>query len=277
MAKLVKNGISIEQTTCQPPFGALRLLQQWGTLAQAPPTSQRSRQAMERQRVPLQHQLTDRGFEWGTPVFIRIFKVERVLELWLRKSTGYALFKSYTICTYGGKELGPKLRQGDGRAPEGFYYVTPKQMNPFSRFHLAFNLGYPNLYDQAHGRTGSALMVHGNCVSIGCFAMTDPSMEEIYTLADAALRYGQPYFRVHIFPFRMNQRNMHRYRGSRWIEFWRNLKVGHDWFADHDHTPPNVVIHKGRYCFENMRSEGAEGVKSFGNNYYAWQQRSKED
>jgi murein L,D-transpeptidase YafK len=218
--------------------------------AQTPPSSPRSREAIARQRGPLQRQLAARDFKWGAPLFIRIFKAERILEVWLKKPSGYEHFKSFPICTYGGKGLGPKLRQGDGQAPEGFYFVTPNRMNPFSRFHLAFNLGYPNPYDRARGRTGSALMVHGSCVSIGCFAMTDHAMETIYTLADAALRYGQPFFRVHIFPFRMNQRNMQHHCKSPWIGFWRNLKDGYDWFDEHHHTPPNVVLGKGRYCFE---------------------------
>ncbi len=218
--------------------------------AQGPPSSPRSRKAIARQRAPLQRQLAARGFEWGAPLFIRIFKAERVLEVWLKKPSGYERFKSFPICTYGGKGLGPKLRQGDGKAPEGFYFVTPNRMNPFSRFHLAFNLGYPNPYDRAHGRTGGALMVHGSCVSIGCFAMTDRSMETIYTLADAALRNGQPFFRVHIFPFRMNLRNMRYHCKSPWVDFWRNLKDGYDWFAAHHLAPPNVVSDSGRYCFE---------------------------
>lgn len=219
-------------------------------VAQTPISSPRARQAIARQRGPLQRQLAARGFAWGAPLFIRIFKAERILEVWLQKPSGYDRFSSFSICTYGGKGLGPKLSQGDGRAPEGFYFVTPNRMNPFSRFHLAFNLGYPNRYDRAHGRTGGALMVHGGCISIGCFAMTDRTMETVYTLADAALRNGQPFFRVHIFPFRMNQRNMQRHRRSLWIGFWRNLKDGYDWFAEHHHTPPNVVLDKGRYGFE---------------------------
>jgi murein L,D-transpeptidase YafK len=219
-------------------------------IAQTPPSSPCSRRAIARQRGPLQRQLAAKGFEWGAPLFIRIFKDEGVLEVWLKKPSGFERFRSFSICTYGTKGLGPKLKQGDGKAPEGFYFVTPNRMNPFSRFHLAFNLGYPNPYDRAHGRTGGALMVHGSCISIGCFAMTDRSMETIYTLADAALRNEQPFFRVHIFPFRMNRRNMQRHRGSLWIGFWRNLKAGYDWFTDHHHTPPNVVLDKGRYCFE---------------------------
>jgi murein L,D-transpeptidase YafK len=215
------------------------------------PSSLKARQAVERHRTPLVHQLTARQIQWGSPIFIRIFKSEKILEVWLKRTEGYVPFASYPICTYGGKGAGPKTRKGDGRAPEGFYFVTPRQMNPFSHYHLAFNLGYPNIYDRCHGRTGAALMVHGHCVSIGCFAMTDPAMEAIYTLADAALRNGQPFFRVHIFPFRMTSENMHRHRRSRWIDFWSNLKDGYDWFAAHHHTPPNVLSIKGRYRFES--------------------------
>ena len=215
------------------------------------PASLQSRQVIARHRIHLTRQLADRQIPWGAPLFIRIFKSEKILEIWLKRAGGYVPFASYPICTYGGKGPGPKTRKGDGRAPEGFYFVTPRQMNPFSHYHLAFNLGYPNAYDRHHGRTGAALMIHGNCVSIGCFAMTDPVMETIYTLADAALRNGQPFFRVHIFPFRMTPENMRRHRKSQWMGFWRNLKDGYDWFAAHHHTPPNVLAVKGRYRFES--------------------------
>lgn len=217
--------------------------------AQHLPSSGRSRQAVERQRPVLQRDLACKGFSWGTPIFIRIFKAENQLEVWLKKGNRFKLYKSYTVCTYGGKGLGPKTRQGDGKAPEGFYFVTPRQINPHSRFHLAFNLGYPNAYDRRHGYTGSALMVHGDCVSIGCFAMTDASMEEIYTLADAALKNGQPFFKVHIFPFKMTEKNMQTYTNSRWIDFWRNLRFGYDWFIDQGHVPPDTSVFQGRYQF----------------------------
>jgi murein L,D-transpeptidase YafK len=248
-----RRNIEVHNLWSRPRLIALILLlvlSSTPAIARTPPSSPRLRQAIARQRGPLRRQLVGRGFNWGTPIFIRIFKAERILEVWLKKPSGFERFRSFSICTYGGKGLGPKLRQGDGRAPEGFYFVTPDRMNPFSRFHLAFNLGYPNRYDRSHGRTGSALMVHGSCISIGCFAMTNPTMETIYTLADAALRNGQPFFRVHIFPFRMNHSNMHHHRRSLWIGFWRNLKDGYDWFAEHRHTPPNVILDNGRYCFE---------------------------
>jgi murein L,D-transpeptidase YafK len=145
--------------------------------------------------------------------------------------------------------LGPKRQLGDGQASEGFYYVRPIQLNPLSTFHLSFNLGYPNRYDRIHGRTGSALMVHGSCVSIGCYAMTDSVIEEIYTLADAAFNNGQPFFRVHLFPFRMTKGNMERHQDSAWIEFWRNLREGYDYF-ENTFKPPNVLVRNRRYVFE---------------------------
>lgn len=221
----------------------------WEVQARNLPSSRRSRQAIHRQRPLLEKSMADKGFSWGVPIYLRIFKTEKQLELWMKRGNRFHLFKTYPICTYGQKGVGPKTREGDGRAPEGFYYVTPRQMNPRSSFHLAFNLGYPNTYDNVHGRSGGALMVHGSCVSIGCYAMTDRVMEEIYVLADAALGHGQPFFRVHIFPFRMTEGNLRRYRGSRWYGFWRNLKKGHDWFTAHRYRPPDVTMRDGRYEF----------------------------
>jgi len=217
------------------------------------PSSSRSRRLIERLSPRLREELSQEGFCWGSPIFIRIFKQSMELEVWLRDGERYRLFRTYRICTYGSGGLGPKTRQGDGKAPEGFYYVTPKQLNPFSSFHLSFNIGYPNRYDRLHGRTGGAIMVHGSCVSIGCFAMTDPVIEELYTLVDAAFRNGQRFFRIHIFPFRMTDGNMQNYRGSRWYNFWENLKEGYDFF-ERFHIPPNVEVEvrdgKYRYVFQ---------------------------
>ncbi len=211
------------------------------------PSSALSRKAIVRQKRILDRALCEKKLAWGAPIYVRIFKREKRLEVWLKKGRRFRIFKCYPICTYGAKGIGPKTRQGDGRAPEGFYKVRPAQMNPFSRFHLAFNLGYPNAYDRGRGRSGGALMVHGGCVSIGCFAMTDPCMEEIYTLAHAALTCGQPYFWVHIFPFEMTARNMSRHRGSKWFDFWCNLKEGYDRFHKNMGFPPDVEVKNGHY------------------------------
>jgi murein L,D-transpeptidase YafK len=198
------------------------------------------------------NELAGKDLEFGAPIFIRIFKKERLLEVWLKKDISFNLFKAYPICTYGSGGLGPKIRQGDGKAPEGFYFVTPSRLNPVSNFHLSFNLGYPNSYDIHHGRTGSALMVHGNCVSIGCYAMTDSGIEEIFTLADAAFRKGQSFFRVHIFPYKMTTENMEKYKENAWYGFWSNLKDGYDFFENNNRIPPNVEVRNGKYVFENQ-------------------------
>lgn len=196
----------------------------------------------------LERQLEDQGFKFGQAIFIRIFKESRELEVWMRNADQFAHFKTYPICNYSGA-LGPKLKEGDRQSPEGFYFVGKDQLNPQSSYHLSFNLGFPNAYDRAHERTGSYLMVHGNCVSVGCYAMTDEGIEEIYLLAQAALDNGQPYFRVQALPFRMNTANMQRHAESAWIDFWRNLKEGHDLFERH-RTPPDVQVIGKKYHFE---------------------------
>lgn len=214
------------------------------------PSSRRSRDTIARVRPGLQVQLCQQGLPWGAPIFVRIFKESKQLELWIEPETGsrFQHFKTYDICTYSGL-LGPKLAEGDLQSPEGFYFVTPERMNPASQFHLSFNLGYPNAYDRVHRRTGSALMVHGSCVSIGCYAMTDPGIEEIYALADAALRAGQPFFRVHVFPFALTNEKLRERHDSPWYGFWENLKEGYDYF-EREGRPPNVRVRASRYVYD---------------------------
>ena len=216
------------------------------------PSSPRSREAIKRVQPMIEKELAAENLEFGVPIFIRIFKEKMLLEVWVQRDTSFDLFKAYTICTYGSGGLGPKIRQGDGRAPEGFYFITPYRLNPVSHFHLSFNLGYPNRYDRYYGRTGGALMVHGSCVSIGCYAMTDRVIEEIYTFADAAFRNGQPFFRVHIFPFKMTDANMKKYVGKKLYNFWTNLKEGYDFFEIKNNIPPNVEVRNGKYVFEHQ-------------------------
>jgi len=186
--------------------------------------------------------------------FIRIFKAEAELELWTRAEgdAAYSLAKTYPICAYSG-DLGPKLKQGDRQAPEGFYWVTRRSLNPHSSYHLSFNLGYPNRYDRAHGRTGDYLMVHGDCVSIGCYAMTDGGIEEIYRTIEASLDTGQTGIRVHIFPFRMTGENMAAHLDHQWYDFWSNLKTGYDMFEVNG-APPNTEVERQTYVFNVERT-----------------------
>lgn len=203
--------------------------------------------------LPLARHLEVRGFQLGAPVFVRIFKEERVLELWLKKDDDrYHLYQKYPICAFSG-QLGPKVRRGDKQAPEGIYYVGLSQLNPNSRFHLAFNLGFPNLYDRAHGYTGDYLMVHGNCVSNGCYAMGDEQIEEIYQIIEAALWHGQPSVPVHIFPFPLTPANLAKYQYHRWYDFWQMLKPAYDYF-EHYATPPVVQVNAGRYELNHILS-----------------------
>jgi len=124
-------------------------------------------------------EVEQRNMEKESPVLVRIFKEESELEVWKQDRTGrFALLKTYPICRWSG-ELGPKIKQGDRQAPEGFYTITPGQMNPNSAYYLSFNMGYPNAFDRAHGRTGAQVMVHGDCSSRGCYAMTDDQISEI--------------------------------------------------------------------------------------------------
>lgn len=220
--------------------------------------TQRSQKAEARYTVPLTKALKKKALSLGDPVFIRITKMQSrsdkqgKLEAFVENSDGdFVLFKTWDICTYSG-QLGPKLKQGDGQSPEGFYFVKPAQMNPYSSYHLSFNLGYPNSYDRAHSRTGNYLMVHGDCVSIGCYAMTDEGIEEIYTLMGAALKDGQPFVRVHVFPFPMTDKNLGRHKNNPNHDFWENLKTGWDWFEEKNH-PPNVNVTEKRYVFSAAR------------------------
>jgi murein L,D-transpeptidase YafK len=211
------------------------------------PGPARARAAAKRVRPGLERALTDKGLHFGDPVFLRAFKEERQLELWVRRrDTGkYELFRTWAIAAQSGKP-GPKLAEGDGQVPEGFYAVPPAGMKPDSNFHLAFNIGYPNDHDRHHGRTGSLIMIHGNRVSVGCLAMTDEKIEEIYTLCDAALKGGQKFFRIHLFPFRMTEQRMERETANEWFGFWSRLREGYDIF-ERSRLPPEVTVKGGVY------------------------------
>jgi len=193
-------------------------------------------------------QMAQLNMDRHAPILVRIFKEERTLEIWKQDRSGrYRPLRSYAICHYSGG-LGPKKMEGDHQAPEGFYAVTPGQMNPHSREYLAFNIGYPNAYDQSLGHTGDSLMVHGGCRSVGCYAMTDVQIEEIYGLAYEAFAGGQREFQLQAFPFRMTNDNLMRHAGDPNIAFWRTLKIGNDLF-EASLLPPKVGVCNQSYAF----------------------------
>jgi murein L,D-transpeptidase YafK len=215
------------------------------------PSSTRSRGVVDRVEPRLKGELQKLGLTNGSPVFIRIFKEPAKLELWMEKGPKYRLFRTYDICKFSGG-FGPKLKEGDGQAPEGCYTVAARQMNPNSSYHLSFNLGFPNEFDQHHRRTGSALMVHGKCASIGCYAMGDEAIEEIWTLCVGALEKGQGSFPVHCFPFPVTASNLKRHEANEWIEFWKELEPVYSMF-EKTRVPPRVVVRQGKYEVEAAR------------------------
>jgi murein L,D-transpeptidase YafK len=192
-----------------------------------------------------QLRLEQRGMTAGSPVMVRIFKAESELELWLKRGDRFELFATYPICFWSGT-LGPKLREGDRQAPEGLYAVGLQQLHRDGRRPRSFDIGYPNSLDHAEGHTGSNIWVHGGCGSTGCFAMTNPVMDEIFTLAELALAGGQDRFQVHVFPFRMTEENMAMHADSPWHPFWRNLQEAYDAF-ERTRTPPQVAVCGTRY------------------------------
>ncbi|OQM75087.1 L,D-transpeptidase family protein [Manganibacter manganicus] len=196
-----------------------------------------------------------KGMKKGSPIVARIFKEEGVLEIWKQKTNGrYDIIATYPICKWSG-QLGPKYTEGDRQAPEGFYEVKPSQMNPRSNYHLAFNIGYPNTYDRANGRTGSNLMVHGACSSSGCYSMTDEQIEEIYAFGRDAFQGGQTEFQIQAYPFRMTAANMARYHDDPNFAFWKMLKVGYDNF-EITKVPPKVDVCERRYVFNQIAAPG---------------------
>jgi murein L,D-transpeptidase YafK len=184
----------------------------------------------------------------SSPTLIRTYKKEAELEIWKMKSNGeYALLKTYPMCRWSG-QLGPKKREGDMQVPEGFYSIAPGQMNPNSHYYLAFNVGYPNAYDRAYGRTGGKVMVHGVCSSAGCFSMTDEQVADIYAIARDSFNGGQREIQLQSYPFHMTAENMAKFRLDPNIDFWKNLKSGSDYFEVTKAEPPVLVCGK-HYVF----------------------------
>jgi len=184
-----------------------------------------------------------------SPILMRLFKEESELEVWKQDTTGhFQILKVYPICRWSG-DLGPKLHEGDRQAPEGFYAITPELMNPNSNYYLAINIGFPNSFDKANDRDGTFLMIHGDCWSSGCYAMTDEQIGEIYSLARDSFLGGQPSFQIQAYPFRLTPANLARHRTNPNMDFWKMLKIGNDHF-EATRLEPKVDVCDRRYVFD---------------------------
>ena len=200
--------------------------------------------------------MVEKDMDLNSPILVRLFKQEAELEVWKQDRSGrFALLKTYPICRWSG-DLGPKVREGDRQAPEGFYTITPGQMNPNSNYYLAFNTGYPNSFDRAWGRTGSQLMVHGDCSSRGCYAMTDEQIAEIYSLGRESFFGGQKSFQLQAYPFKMTPANMAKHRNNPNMPFWKMIKEGNDHF-EVTKQEPKVDFCEKKYVFDAIKKPGA--------------------
>jgi murein L,D-transpeptidase YafK len=223
------------------------------------PLNERAGQPLSEKMVA---EIESKNMDRDAPILVRTFKEESELEVWKQDRTGrFALLKTYPICRWSG-ELGPKIREGDRQAPEGFYNITPGQMNPNSQYYLSFDLGYPNAYDRAHGRTGSQLMVHGDCSSRGCYSMTDEQIAEIYALGRDAFFGGQQAFQVQAYPFRMTPKNLAKHRTNPHMAFWKMLKEGNDHF-EVTGLEPKINVCEKRYVFDAEPPAGSTRPLSF--------------
>ena len=199
----------------------------------------------------------EKDMDLQSPILIRLFKQEAELEIWKQTRSGqFALLKTYPICRWSG-DLGPKVREGDRQAPEGFYSINPSQMNPQSAYYLSFNTGFPNAFDKALGRTGSQLMVHGDCSSRGCYAMTDEQIAEIYSLGRESFFGGQKAFQFQAYPFRMTPVNMAKHRNNPNMAFWKMIKEGYDHF-EVTRQEPKVDFCEKKYVFDAARAPDAK-------------------
>lgn len=204
----------------------------------------------------LRKQFEEKKLKWPPEeIYIRSFKYDRQLEVWVKSGDkpGYKLFKTYRVCMQSGG-LGPKRMEGDYQMPEGFYYIN--EFNPNSNYHLALGLNYPNSSDKVLSDSlhpGSAIYIHGSCVSTGCIAISDKPIEELYLLASYVKDQGQDFIPVHVFPVKYNVRKSFEYLAQATREnqqlqkFAITLKNAFDYFEDKKQLPVILVDKKGQY------------------------------
>lgn len=189
----------------------------------------------------------------GFNLFIRAFKKEKNLEIWIKEKDQetYSKLHTYTFCTTSG-DLGPKRREGDLQIPEGVYHIN--HFNPQSNFHLSLGLNYPNASDKILSHKhhpGGSIYIHGNCVTIGCIPIRDDKIKELYVLAVEAKNNGQERIPVHIFPTRLTDEGLsylkNTFNESGHITFWKNLKIVFDGFEQTRKLRPIAVDNAGKY------------------------------
>ena len=200
----------------------------------------------------LKSDLKKKGIKENFELFMRVFKEDKVVEVWLKskEEKEFRLFKTYAICASSG-ELGPKRKKGDGQVPEGFYSIAV--FNPYSSYHLSIGINYPNASDKiiGTGNLGGDIMIHGSCVTIGCMPLTDTYIKEVYVLCVEAKNNGQQTIPVHIFPTKMDEKGMTFLleTNPKQLDFWKNLQTGYNYFEQKKQLPKVTIDKKGKYLF----------------------------
>lgn len=223
--------------------------------ANTSPEDDRALSARLEKRFEVKRLFRERGLEFpAAETFFRIFKRERVLEVWVRPQgkDQFALLKEYPICALAG-QLGPKRTQGDGQTPEGFYSID--SFNPTSGYYLSLHINYPNRADQLsnQGRAlGGAIFIHGGCQTEGCLAVTDEAIKELWVLASESRAAGQTQIPVHIFPARLTDAELKRLtqafdKKPELKQFWASLKPSYDYFERTRLLPQISIDERGKY------------------------------
>jgi murein L,D-transpeptidase YafK len=226
-------------------WGGVRFRSPWSA-----PSPGDTAAAADRATALLRAELGALGLEIGDPVFLRVFKDTQEVEVWMQGEPGaeWTFYKTYRTCGPVA-EPGPRPTVSDGGAPEGFYYAAPRHLSSRGGV-LGLELGNPNAYDRHHRHNKRPGRLEGGCAPSGSYALGDQGIAEIVTLARAAWERGQPFFRIHCYPFRMTDARMNRELAARapWIDFWADLKEGYDFF-DVLRRPPDTVVQNGDYVF----------------------------
>ncbi|MBO9153872.1 MULTISPECIES: L,D-transpeptidase family protein [Chitinophaga] len=217
-------------------------------------------EAFREKELALKQEFAKKGIAYpAKQMFIRSFKLDSELEIWVRNNVAdtFTLLKTYRVCSLSGK-MGPKRKEGDRQVPEGFYYIN--DFNPNSSFHLSLGLNYPNFSDKIlsdQKKPGGDIYIHGNCLTIGCIPLTDEFIEEVYIMAVHAKNNGQDFIPVHVFPVRFGNSRSMDYLGSVSLtdndsqKFWINLKAAYDYFEKYRKLPVVLVNSQGKYVYTN--------------------------
>ena len=165
-------------------------------------------------------------------LYIRIFKQEKIIEIWASDNYHYKLIRTYAFSARSGKP-GPKQKEGDLQIPEGFYHLT--NFNPESKFHLSLKINYPNQADTIRNKKeknpGGDIYIHGGNETVGCIPIGDSTISELYWLCVKSYAL-HPVIPVHIFPYKMEENNLTKFYNiyPAHTDFWNSLKPIYQYF-----------------------------------------------